>query len=89
MPEEIFYEFDTFRLDHVRRNLFQNDESRSLTPTAFDLLLVFVKNHGQTLSKTDLTNGSGPDAVVTDNNFSVTPTRKASALVNLVDSLDI
>lgn len=72
MPEEIFYEFDNFRLDHVRRNLFHNDESRSLTPTAFDLLLVFVQNHGQTLGKTDLIKRVWADAIVTDNNFNVT-----------------
>jgi DNA-binding winged helix-turn-helix (wHTH) protein len=72
MAEELSYEFDNFRLDPVRRNLFYGSESRPLTPTAFDLLIAFVQKHGQTLSKTDLIKLVWNEASVTDNNFNVT-----------------
>ncbi|HKB64825.1 MAG TPA: winged helix-turn-helix domain-containing protein [Pyrinomonadaceae bacterium] len=72
MPEETSHEFDNFRLNPLRRSLLQNEESKALTPTAFDLLLVFVQNQGQTLSKTELIKRVWADTVVTDNNFNVT-----------------
>jgi hypothetical protein len=69
MAEEIFYEFDNFRLDPLRRKLVQGAESRPLTPTAFDLLVAFVQNHGQTMSKTELIKQVWTVPLVTDNNF--------------------
>jgi DNA-binding winged helix-turn-helix (wHTH) protein len=72
MTDKIVYEFGDFRLNPLRRTLLFNDDSRSLTPTAFDLLVIFVQSHGQTLSKTELIKRVWGDVVVTDNNFSVT-----------------
>ncbi|MGH9968581.1 MAG: winged helix-turn-helix domain-containing protein [Pyrinomonadaceae bacterium] len=72
MPEETFYEFDNFRLSPLRRSLLHGEQSRPLTPTAFDLLLVFVQNHGRMLSKTELIKRVWAEAIVTDNNFNVT-----------------
>jgi DNA-binding winged helix-turn-helix (wHTH) protein len=71
MAEEIFYEFDNFRLDPVRRKLLHGAEARPLTPTACDLLVAFVQNHGQTISKAELIKWVWAVPVVTDNNFSV------------------
>jgi DNA-binding winged helix-turn-helix (wHTH) protein len=72
MTDKTVYEFGDFRLDPFRRTLYLIDEPRSLTPTAFALLLVFVQNHGQTLTRTDLIKRVWADAIVTDNNFNVT-----------------
>jgi len=72
MTEKTVYKFGDFRLDPSRRTLYLIDESRSLTPTAFALLVVFVQNHGQTLTRTDLIKRVWADAIVTDNNFNVT-----------------
>lgn len=72
MTEKTVYEFGDFRLDPLRRTLLLDNEARSLTPTAFDLLLVFVQNHGQIFTRTDLIKRVWADAIVTDNNFNVT-----------------
>lgn len=80
MPEEICYEFDDFRLDPLRRSLFQKEESGSLTPKAFDLLLVFIQRRGEILSKSELIRSVWAEAIVTDNNFNVTLTAVRNAL---------
>jgi DNA-binding response OmpR family regulator len=41
-----FYEFDSFRLDVMRRLLWRNGAQVPLTPKAFDLMLALVQHHG-------------------------------------------
>lgn len=72
MPKEILYEFDDFQLNPLRRRLLMNGELRPLTPMASDLLSVFLKNNGKTLSKAQLIKAVWSESVVTDNNFNVT-----------------
>lgn len=48
------YLFGQFRLDARQRLLFAADEIATLTPKAFDLLLVLVEHRGNVLSKEDL-----------------------------------
>ncbi len=72
MPKEIFYEFDNFRLDPLRRSLLHEGQPSPLTPTAFNLLLALVQNNGQIISKTKLIELVWADLFVTDNNFNVT-----------------
>jgi len=80
MPERILYEFDGFRLDPLRRSLRHGRESRSLTPKAFELLLVFVQNPGVILSKGELIKLVWSEAIVSDNNFNVTLNAARKAL---------
>lgn len=72
MPEEIVFEFDHFRLNPLRRTLLHNGQPRALTPNAFDLLCVLVKNHGHVVAKSDLMKAVWSASYVTDNNFNVT-----------------
>ena len=48
------YAFGRFRLDERQRLLFAADEIVTLTPKAFDLLLVLVEHRGTVLGKEDL-----------------------------------
>lgn len=80
MPEETAFEFDHFRLNPLRRQLFHNGQPRALTPNAFDLLCVLVKNHGEVVSKNDLIKAVWTANYVTDNNFNVTLTAVRRAL---------
>lgn len=46
-----FYEFGGFRLDPKERRLQRNGQTLSLTPKAFDVLLLLVENEGHVLRK--------------------------------------
>ena len=45
--KSIIYSFDTFRMDVLERRLWHDDELVSLTPKAFDTLLVLLENKGR------------------------------------------
>lgn len=72
MPTEILYEFGQFQLNPLRRRLLHQGELIRVTPTACDLLSVFVVNSGKTLNKHELIKAVWSEKVVTDNNFYVT-----------------
>jgi DNA-binding winged helix-turn-helix (wHTH) protein len=72
MTEIISYEFDEFRLDALRRTLFHGGELRRLRPLAFELLLVLVQNHGQTLTKPEIIKRVWGVDTGDDRNFHVT-----------------
>jgi DNA-binding winged helix-turn-helix (wHTH) protein len=48
------YEFETFRLDPERKCLWHADTLVSLTPKAFETLLVLVRNSGEVVGKREL-----------------------------------
>jgi DNA-binding winged helix-turn-helix (wHTH) protein len=72
MAERILYEFDGFRLDPTARSLSRNDESVAIRAMAFDLLLVFVRNHGQPLDKVEVIKRLWQTDGSDDRNFHVT-----------------
>jgi len=80
MSEIIGYEFDGFSIDIVRHTLSLNGELRPLRPTPFHLLIVFVENRGQVLSKERLFREVWANTVVTDSNFDVALTAVRKAL---------
>lgn len=66
MTERFHYEFDGFLLDPTKRILLHHGEPSPLRPTAFNLLLTLVEQHGKTVSKSQLMesvwgSGSGDD----------------------------
>lgn len=66
MTQRIRYEFEGFLLDPTKRLLLHNGLPASLRPTAFNLLLTLVEQHGKTVSKSRLTesvwgSGAGDD----------------------------
>jgi DNA-binding winged helix-turn-helix (wHTH) protein/TolB-like protein/lipoprotein NlpI len=68
-PKEM-YEFGSFRIDVAERLLLNDGRPISLTPKAFDLLLVLVENSGHLLEKEQLMRRLWPDTFVEDANLS-------------------
>jgi DNA-binding winged helix-turn-helix (wHTH) protein/tetratricopeptide (TPR) repeat protein len=64
------YEFGGFRLDEAERLLLRAGEPVSLTPKAFDLLLVLVKRSGRLVEKEELFKAVWPDTIVEESNLS-------------------
>lgn len=71
MSEIIGYEFESFLVDTVHRTVSLKGELIQLRPTPFKLLLVFLENRGEVLSKEQLFKKVWANAVVTDANLDV------------------
>ena len=67
-PNKI-YSFGKFRLDEDERLLFDGKETISLTPKAFDTLVLLVKNCGRILSKEKIMQTVWEDSFVEENNL--------------------
>jgi TolB-like protein/DNA-binding winged helix-turn-helix (wHTH) protein/Flp pilus assembly protein TadD len=76
---KLFYEFGPFRLDEKERRLLregkevtfnENGRSDRLTPKAFDLLLLLVKQSGQMVGREELMERIWPGTFVEDNRIS-------------------
>jgi DNA-binding winged helix-turn-helix (wHTH) protein/TolB-like protein/Tfp pilus assembly protein PilF len=78
-PGKQFYEFGPFRLDPAERALLRDGQSVSLTPKAFDALLIFVEHSNRLLSKDELISKLWPDSFVEESNLAqnVSMIRKA------------
>lgn len=75
-----FYEFGSFRIDVTERTLLGGGGAVvSLTPKAFDTLLLLVENCGHTLGKQELMEQVWPDQFVEENNLAqnISALRKA------------
>jgi DNA-binding winged helix-turn-helix (wHTH) protein/TolB-like protein/Flp pilus assembly protein TadD len=77
---EQLYEFGSFRLDPGERLLLRAGEPIPLTPKAFDLLLVLVKEAGHLLEKEGLMKAVWPDSFVEENNLADNISRLRKAL---------
>lgn len=77
--EIISYEFDSFRLIPAERQLLRDSQPVSLTPKAFDTLVILVQNNGHALKKEDLLKQVWPDSFVEESNLNhnVSVLRKA------------
>jgi DNA-binding winged helix-turn-helix (wHTH) protein/formylglycine-generating enzyme required for sulfatase activity len=73
------YKFGPFLLDPAEHRLLRDDTPVPLTPKAFDMLLVLVKNQGRLLEKDELMRELWPDTFVEEGNlaFNVSTLRKA------------
>jgi len=66
-----FYEFDSFRLDVIKRLLSRDGTSVPLTPKAFDLILALVEHRGALLEKGEIMRLLWPNMAVEENNLTV------------------
>ena len=64
--EKVFYEFGPFRLDPVKRVLWQGEEHVALTPKAFSTLLALVEKQGEVVEKDALIQTIWPDTFITE-----------------------
>ncbi|HKY43204.1 MAG TPA: tetratricopeptide repeat protein [Pyrinomonadaceae bacterium] len=65
------YEFNGFRLEAAQRRLLYEGQSVPLKPKIFDLLLFLIEMRGQLVVKEDLMREIWPDAIVEENNITV------------------
>lgn len=74
-----FYEFGSFRVDTVKRRMLRNGAVVSLTPKAFDTLLVLIEHRGQVVEKNALLEKVWPGVAVEENNLTqnISTLRKA------------
>jgi TolB-like protein/DNA-binding winged helix-turn-helix (wHTH) protein/Flp pilus assembly protein TadD len=63
------YEFGEFRLETADRLLLRHGQPVSLTPKAFEMLLVLVRNSGHVVGKEELMQQVWPDAFVEEANL--------------------
>ncbi len=66
------YEFGPFRLDPAKHVLLRGDQPVSLTPKAFDTLLLLVENRDRVLLKDELMSRLWPESFVEEANLSQT-----------------
>jgi DNA-binding winged helix-turn-helix (wHTH) protein/TolB-like protein len=66
---KLFYEFGPFRVDDAEQQLLRDGEEIELTPKAFGVLLVLVRNQGHVVGKEDFMREVWPDSVVEDKNI--------------------
>jgi DNA-binding winged helix-turn-helix (wHTH) protein len=74
------YEFGPYLLEPAECRLLRRGRVVSLTPKLFDLLLVLVQHNGHILKKEELLEAVWPDAVVEENNLSVSVSALRKAL---------
>lgn len=76
-PHRLYY-FGEYCLDAPKRVLQRGDEVVSLTPKAFDVLLVLVEHHGEVVDRDTLFKLVWPDTIVEDSNinFNISVIRK-------------
>lgn len=64
------FEFGPFLLDPARRSLLRDGVPQSVTPKAFDVLVLLVEQRGRVLSKDELLKAIWPDTFVDEANLS-------------------
>jgi DNA-binding winged helix-turn-helix (wHTH) protein/TolB-like protein/Flp pilus assembly protein TadD len=63
------YEFGPFHLDTIERQLFRDGRPVSLTPKAYETLLLLVERSGRVLTKDELMSAIWPDTFVEEANL--------------------
>lgn len=67
----LIYEFGPYRLDAANYRLLKRDQELRLHGKAFDLLVIFAKSSGRTLTKEELLESAWKDTVVEEGNLAV------------------
>jgi DNA-binding winged helix-turn-helix (wHTH) protein len=66
---DIYYDFEDFRLDVTNEQLLKDSQPIPLTHKAFKTLLILVQNHGQLVKKEDIIRQIWHDSFVEDANL--------------------
>lgn len=67
--ERRIYSFGDFRVDAGERLLYDGAKAVSLTPQAFDMLLLLIENGGHALGKEEIMEAVWSDSFVEENNL--------------------
>lgn len=68
---QVFYQFDSFRVDPVQKLVWKDGVELKVTPRVICLLLVFVKRPRHILTNEELLAEVWPDSIVEENNLTV------------------
>lgn len=68
--EKQLYEFGPFRVDPEKELLLRDNETIPLTPKAFQVLLVLIRNKREIVTKDELLKTVWPDTFVEETNLS-------------------
>jgi len=79
------YEFNGFRLEGSQRRLLYNGQPVALKPKILDLLIYLVEMRGQLVVKDDLMREIWPDAIVEENNITVSMSILRKTLGDRID----
>ena len=74
------FEFDSFRVDALRRLLLHDGQKVRLPSKAFEILVVLLEADGRLVEKDELMRRVWPDAVVEENNLTVNMSALRKAL---------
>src|SRR6185437_7483056 len=74
------FEFDSFRVDALRRVLLHDGQKIRLPSKAFEILLVLLEAEGRLVEKDELMRRVWPDSVVEENNLTVNMSALRKAL---------
>jgi TolB-like protein/DNA-binding winged helix-turn-helix (wHTH) protein len=87
MPSLIInlYEFGEFQLDAQKRLLRRGTETVSLTPKAFDVLLLLIQHSGEVVTKDEIMGAVWPDSFVEESNLTQTVFMLRKALGEAAD----
>ena len=80
LETKLVYEFAGFRLDPGQRLLLHEGRPVSLTPKAFELLIILLENSGRLLTKDELMRRLWPDSFVEEANLTVNVSALRKAL---------
>jgi len=69
IPTKYTYEFGPFRLNPAERQLLRDGETVTLTPKAFEALVLLVENRGHLIEKEELMKALWPDTFVEEANL--------------------
>ena len=70
-PEDVSWEFGSFRLDTAQRLLFRKGELLPLFRKAVEILVLLIEHEGQLVEKEELMRTVWPDAFVEESNVAV------------------
>src|ERR1035438_497384 len=70
-PDDIRWEFGSFRLHTSQRLLFRDGELVPMSRKAIDILLILIESQGQLVEKDDLMHRVWPDSFVEESNLAV------------------
>lgn len=89
LETKLLYEFGGFRLDPGQHLLLRDGKQVSLTPKAFELLLVLIQSDGRLLTKDDLMRKLWPDSFVEEANLTVNISSLRKALGDTHDGQEL
>ena len=82
-----FYEFGPFCLDPAERRLLRENQTVSLPPKSFDLLVLLVENHDRLVTKNQILDSVWAGSFVEESNLTVSVSAIRRALGERGDSL--